>query len=114
MRDLVRAVKAGGLPATRHLDSPALVEIANQLFRNARISYPAIVLNRITDRAMEDYLRTELASDGITPVGTLREDPALSRAWLQGAALPVTAAAADAERIAAVLETIAAAPLSAA
>ena len=37
MREMVDEIRAGGLPATRHLETPDLVEWANRIFREATI-----------------------------------------------------------------------------
>jgi CO dehydrogenase nickel-insertion accessory protein CooC1 len=84
MRNLIERVQAGFLPATRHLSQPDLVALANRLFREAPIQGVHIVLNRVRDSAVEAYLREKLAEQGLQPIGTLPEEPAIQTAWLKG------------------------------
>jgi len=49
MKDMVRQIKEGVLPATDHLESPELVEWANKIFDQARIKDVSIVLNNVRD-----------------------------------------------------------------
>jgi CO dehydrogenase maturation factor len=87
MRDMVNQLKAGALPATAHLEHPALVELVNQLYREARIKGVLFILNRIRDEETERYMRDKLAEQGIEPIGIIYDDPALSAAWLKGESL---------------------------
>lgn len=87
MRDMVRAIHAGGLPATHHLAQPELVAIANRLYREARIKEAVCVLNKVTDEATEETMRTVLAEAGLSPLGVVYDDPAITRAWLRGEAI---------------------------
>jgi CO dehydrogenase maturation factor len=84
MRDMVAQLKAGGLPATAHLEDQALVALVNQLYRDARVKGVLFILNRVRDEETEQYMRDRLAAHGIEPIGTLRDDPDLSTAWLKG------------------------------
>ena len=52
MRHMVEQIQAGGLPATEHLESPELVELANDMFRNSSIQGVLFVLNRVTNQQM--------------------------------------------------------------
>ena len=89
LRDMVAQIKSGTLPATRHLESPDLVAIANELFLGARIKGVLVLLNKIDDAETEDYLRTKLAERGIEPGGVIHEDPSSSVSWLKGTPLEV-------------------------
>jgi CO dehydrogenase maturation factor len=87
MQHLVEQIQAGELPATEHLESPELVELANATFRNASIQGVLFVLNRVTSQQMEDYLRGKLEEHGLKPLGVIHADPAIAMAWLTGSTL---------------------------
>ncbi|MGD2215291.1 MAG: P-loop NTPase [Gemmatimonadales bacterium] len=88
MKAMVHRIKAGERPATTHLGSPELVDMANQMFRETTITDVLAVLNRIRDRETHDYLRAQLSHQGMQVIGTIAEDPAIAIAWLVGAPLP--------------------------
>ena len=104
MKDLVDQIKAGVLPATSHLDSPALVAVANRIFQEATIKGVSFVLSRIEDETMEAYLREKLAEKGIRPIGTIHHNHSISLCWLKGLPLDVTEIREDLEGIVAELE----------
>jgi CO dehydrogenase maturation factor len=104
MVNMVHQIKDGALPATKHLESPELVEIANMLFRESDIKDVVFVLNKIHDEDMEDYVRSKLRERDITPIGAIREDPLIAMAWLKGTPLEGTEASKEAERIVGELE----------
>jgi CO dehydrogenase maturation factor len=87
MRHMVEQIQAGELPATEHLASPELVELANSIFRNSSIRGVLFVLNRITSQQMEDYLCDKLEKHDIKPLGVIHADPAIAMAWLTGSTL---------------------------
>jgi CO dehydrogenase nickel-insertion accessory protein CooC1 len=95
MRDMVDQLKAGGLPATAHLALPELVELAYQLYRDAKVQGVLFILNKVNDEFSERFLREKLSAAGIEPIGVIPDTPALSRAWLMGE--PLTQAAAQME-----------------
>jgi CO dehydrogenase nickel-insertion accessory protein CooC1 len=84
MKDMFHKTKAGFLPATAHLGSPHLVEMANKAFREACIKGVLFVLNKVEDTATRSYLREKLREKGIRPIGVVHRDPLISRAWLRG------------------------------
>jgi CO dehydrogenase nickel-insertion accessory protein CooC1 len=96
---LVREVQAGGLPATQHLEDPALVEAANQLYRQAAIKGVYVVMNRVQDRRMEQYLRERLHEHGVDAHAVVPADQAIARAWLGGEALKLARAKCSVEKI---------------
>lgn len=104
MRDMVDQLKAGGLPATAHLEHPALVELVNQLYREARVKGVLFILNRIRDEETEQYIRNKLAEHGIKPIGTIHDDPSLSTAWLKGVPLAERSTKVEVEDIIEALE----------
>jgi CO dehydrogenase maturation factor len=84
LRDMVNQLKDGGLPATQHLETPELVEWANRIFNEATIETVLVVLNRVRDEAMEQYMRQKLAEQELEPVGVIYENPAIVNSWLEG------------------------------
>jgi CO dehydrogenase nickel-insertion accessory protein CooC1 len=104
MKDMVTQIKAGKLPATAHLRSPELVEMARGIFREARIKGAFFVLNKIEDQETESYLRRKLDEEGIKPIGVIHRDPSISLSWLQGTPLDVSKTKHDVERIVEELE----------
>lgn len=84
MKAMVEKIKAGVLPATRHLDSPELVELANRLFTGAAIRGVLFVLNKVDNTETESYLRQKLAEKGLEPVGVLPRHPSVTHTWLKG------------------------------
>jgi CO dehydrogenase maturation factor len=107
LRDMVDQIKAGGLPATKHLETLELVEWANRIFREAMVKDVLVVLNRVKDDAMERYLRRKLAEKEIEPIGTIHEDTAIAMSWLEGTRLEVTNTREDVDRIVKKLEAVA-------
>jgi CO dehydrogenase maturation factor len=104
MQAMVRAIKAGTPPATQHLGLPELVALAQRLFHDAAIKGACFVLNNVADAETERYLRQRLAEKGIEPLGVIRRDPTITRAWLRGEAIASNAFAVDAGRLVAALE----------
>jgi CO dehydrogenase nickel-insertion accessory protein CooC1 len=90
MQTMVTDIRAGGLPATRHLENPELVAIANALYVQAAIKGVLLVLNKIPGPEIGDYLTARLAEKGLKPVGRLRDEPSIASSWLRG--LPVESA----------------------
>jgi len=109
---LVREVQAGGLPATQHLEDPALVEAANRLYRQAAIKGVYVVMNRVQDAQMERYLRERLHERHVEAHAVVPADPAIARAWLAGETLKLGRAKYSVEKIIGDLEhaELAAAP----
>src|SRR5690606_6770510 len=87
MQHMVGQIQAGELPATRHLESQELVDMANALFRNATIQGVFLVLNRVTSQQMEDFVKSQLAAHDLHPLGIIHADPAIAMAWLTGSTL---------------------------
>ena len=106
MKRMVHLIKAGALPATKHLDSPELVAWANKIFTSAAIKDVLFVLNRVRDEEMEHYLQQKLAEKGIDPIGAIHEDASISAAWLTGAPLDTVRAQDEADRIIDKLEAL--------
>lgn len=107
MKEMVDEIKAGGLPATKHLETPELVEWANRIFREATIKDVLVVLNRIQDEEMERYVRVKLAEKGIEPIGVIHEDPSIAMSWLKGMPLKATTTLEDVAAMVEKLEAVA-------
>ena len=101
---MIAEMQTGIPPATRHLDSPRLVNLAVRLFREAPIEDALAVLNRVPDARTEDYLRAALARQGVNVIGVLRETPTLQGQWLRGERLHSSLLGADAAAIVGSLE----------
>ena len=84
MSAMVDQIKAGVLPATAHLESDELIEIANRIFTQARITGVHIVLNRVPSAEIEDHLYAKLAQHDIKPIGVIHNQALISLAWLEG------------------------------
>lgn len=84
MKNIVRQIKAGVLPATSHLKNPELVHWANKLFSQARIKDIWFVLNKVQNKDEENFLYQKLKEEDIKPVGVIRQHDSISHAWLNG------------------------------
>jgi CO dehydrogenase nickel-insertion accessory protein CooC1 len=105
MKDMVKQMKAGRMPATAHLKNSRLIEMARRIFSEAMIKDVLFVLNKIEDQETESYLRRKLDEEGIKPIGVIHRDPSISLSWLQGAPLDVTKTSKDVQEIVEELET---------
>jgi CO dehydrogenase nickel-insertion accessory protein CooC1 len=106
MRDTVDQIKNGKLPATQHLKDFRLVEMANQMFTQARIKGVLFVLNKISNGEVQSYLERKLADKGIHPNGVIHEYPAINISWLKGVPLDIPEARDDISRIVEQLEVV--------
>lgn len=106
MKQMINRIKPGELPATSHLESPNLVEMANRIFREASIRDVLVVLNRIPAKETEEYMRGYLDMRDIEVIGVLHEHPCIALSWLKGTPLDRTNAKEEVERIMERLETI--------
>jgi CO dehydrogenase maturation factor len=104
MLDMVNRMKAAELPATMHLEDPSLVILANRIFLEAKIKGVVFVLNNIQNSEIENYLRMELATRCIEPIGVIHKDPSIPISWLIGRPLEVETAQQEANKIAQALE----------
>jgi CO dehydrogenase maturation factor len=84
MKNLIEQIHAGETPATQHLETPELVKLAQQQFRDAKIRDVYFILNRVQDEEMERYLREALTAKGLSPFGVLHDDHAVALSWLKG------------------------------
>jgi len=102
---MVKDIRGGVPPATRHLE-PAAAAQAVQLFREARIEGVLSVLNRVGDEETERYLREVLERDGTRVLGVVRDDPSIQRQWLRGERLRSASLTEGAMRLAGQLEAV--------
>lgn len=105
MQEMVDQLRAGGGPATAHLEQFELIELAHQLYRDANVKGVLFILNKVHDELTERFLQVRLAEEGIEPLGIIHNAPALSMAWLMGEPVIKTPAQAEAEMIVKRLET---------
>lgn len=88
LREMVRSIREGVPPATQHLRDPELKALATELFRKATIREVLAVLNRVPDTNTEVQLAGKVRREAqMKPVGALREDPAVTMAWLEGSSV---------------------------
>lgn len=104
MDDLVAKLRAGMPPATEHLESPELIELAKSLFGRARVTEVLVVLNRVRGEDDRSYLRKRLGEHDLEPIAVIPESPALMTAWLKGLPLPTGEVRRAAEEIVDALE----------
>lgn len=87
MDKMITRMKSFELPATMHLESPELVDLANSIFTKARIKGVLTILNKMSSSDMENHLRKALREKGLTPIGVIREQPSFTISWLNGETL---------------------------
>jgi CO dehydrogenase nickel-insertion accessory protein CooC1 len=104
LKETIEQIKGGAMPATSHLSEGGLVELAHDLYRNARIRGVLCVLNRVPDMDTERYLRGKLSGHGIHPIGVIPSAPGVARSWLQGSQVAVGGYEAEVRRVAEAME----------
>lgn len=104
MKTLLDQMHAGFLPATRHLASPELVELTRRAYQEARTKGALYVLNKVPDPDTEHFLWQRLLEAEINVAASIRDDPALRQAWLEGACLHSADAEEEAAKIVRALE----------
>jgi len=87
IKNLVQQIKKGKLPATRHLKNYGLVKTANKIYREAKIKDNFVLLNRISNKKTENYIKKSLKEKGIKPIGVIPEMSSISLSWLKGQSL---------------------------
>ncbi len=81
---LVRDMRGGVAPATRHLGDARLVDVAVRGYRDAPIRDAVAIVNRADSRETEGHVRAALDRDDVRVVGALEDDAAIPRQWLLG------------------------------
>ncbi|MCK4295032.1 MAG: P-loop NTPase [Candidatus Marinimicrobia bacterium] len=84
IKNLVHQIQAGELPSTEHLESPELVEKAKKIFREAKIKKSFVIMNRIKNKKIENYVKEKLNEKGISPIGVIHEDNSIPLSWIEG------------------------------
>lgn len=84
IKNLVSRIKAGELPATQHLENPKLIEEAKRIYKDARIKDSFVLLNKIKDEKMGNYVSKKLKEKGLRVIGVIHEDSSISLSWLEG------------------------------
>jgi CO dehydrogenase nickel-insertion accessory protein CooC1 len=88
MKRVVEDLHRGAEPATAHIESAAMAELARQLFRQSRLKRVEVILNNVPDPQTATYMTRKLARLDMEPIAVLHESPALRQAWLRGEPLP--------------------------
>jgi CO dehydrogenase nickel-insertion accessory protein CooC1 len=104
LKRTVEQMRAGAMPATRHLESEPLADLARRLFREAQIRGVSCVLNKIPDNETESLLRSRLSAKGLEVLGVVHASSAIGQAWLRGTYLEVPGVDEEIQGIAARLE----------
>ncbi len=104
MKKMVELLKAGTPPATEHLESQELAQLAVKLFKETKICDVLAILNRIRDSEMEEYIRGKLLDGGVETIGSIDDDPAVTTSWLKGIPFDGKELSQKADDIVAVLE----------
>lgn len=99
LTQIVEMMIAGESPATEHLGSDTLVEIALQIYREARIRGVSAILNRVQNGEIEDYVLRELMLREVRIAGTIYEYADIADAWLKGLPVDLREAAEDAGNV---------------
>ncbi|MFO7769264.1 MAG: P-loop NTPase [bacterium] len=105
MKQMAVDIQSGARPATAHLEDPNLVEMAESLFRGARIRGLSVVLNRVGDEQTDTFLREALEEDDIRPSGSIGDHPEIARSWLRGEELRSPEALEEASEVMDTVET---------
>lgn len=104
MRVMEEELRAGTLPATKHLENPTLVAAANRAFQHAALRGLVFVLNKVLDGRMKCYLCDKLATKRIVPSAVLYQTPSIAQSCLEGGALDPGPGGAEVDRIVTDLE----------
>lgn len=84
LKESLAAQRAGDEPATRHLESPASVELARRLYRESPPTGFHVVANKVDDSAVEQLMREHLRPHGIDIAAVIPRCPEIHDAWLWG------------------------------
>jgi len=84
INNLIPRIKAGELPATEHLESSELIEEAKRIYKEARIKESFVLLNKIKDEKIENYVYKKLKEKRLRAIGVIYEDSSISLSWLEG------------------------------
>lgn len=83
IKNFISRIKAGELPAIKHLKNSKLIEEAKRVYKKARIKESFVLLNKVKDEKTENYLSQKLKENGLRIIGVIHEDPSISLSWLE-------------------------------
>jgi CO dehydrogenase nickel-insertion accessory protein CooC1 len=83
VKNLISRIRAGELPATKHLEKPELVEEMKRVYRESRVTESFVLLNKIRDGKMENYISGKMKEKGLKIIGVIHDDPSISLSWLE-------------------------------
>jgi CO dehydrogenase nickel-insertion accessory protein CooC1 len=104
MKLLLEQMHHGAMPATRHLQSPELIRMLEDSYRDARTRGAFYVLNKVADAEVEYQLWQRLLGAGLHATAVIRDDPRIRAAWLEGSPLQSVSALAEATKLVRALE----------
>jgi CO dehydrogenase maturation factor len=90
IKNLISRIKSGELPATEHLENPELVERAQKIYKEARIKESYVLLNKVKDEKIKNYLSEKIKEKGLRKIGVIYDDSSISLSWLEGEPLKDT------------------------
>lgn len=59
-------------------------KIQELFYKNKRIKESFVLLNKIKDRKIENYVTKKLKEKGLRTIGVIYEDSSISLSWLEG------------------------------
>jgi CO dehydrogenase nickel-insertion accessory protein CooC1 len=92
VKNLIARIKARELPATKHLKSAKLIGEARRIYKEARTKESFVILNKIKDKKIENYLSKKIEEKGLKIMGVIHEDSSVALSWLEGKPLKRTRA----------------------
>jgi len=98
MSELIAQLRTGAEPATHHLESEELADLARRLFRESRLAAVHVILNRVAGEDEERDMRSLLAERGVEPIAAIPDRAALRRAWLRSQPLAAPDLAGELDR----------------
>lgn len=105
VQEIVNQLRAGEMPFATYLDDFDLQELGYQMVQDVNVPSVLFVLNKMQDELTEEFLRDNLAENGITPLGVIHDALAVSMAGLMGEPLIKSPAQLEADWIVKALET---------
>jgi len=87
LESTVARIHDGQEPATSHLESLELAEIARARYRQARVERVDAIVNRITGEQQRQFIVASLKAHGVEVIGAIQREAGIEEAWLTGARL---------------------------
>ncbi len=85
---VLEAQKAGSLPSTKHLESPELARLMQNLYKAWKVGPIYVVLTKVPDPQTGDYLEGALHAHGIQITAAVPDLSTIREAWLRALELP--------------------------